>query len=61
LRADGMIIGITTSGPHQGDTIRKALPLTVDGQPLITTTQVTWADSTGRRNTSITEVRDGTW
>jgi len=42
LRADGMIIGITTSGPHQGDTIRKALPLTVDGQPLITTAQVTW-------------------
>ena len=42
LRAEGMIIGITTSGPHQADTIRKALPLTVDGQPLITTAQVTW-------------------
>jgi aryl-alcohol dehydrogenase-like predicted oxidoreductase len=42
LRADGMIIGIATSGPHQDDTIRKALPLTVDGQPLITTAQVTW-------------------
>ena len=42
LRAEGMIIGITTSGPHQADTIREALPLTVDGQPLITTAQVTW-------------------
>lgn len=42
LRAEGMIIGITTSGPCQADTIRQALPLTVDGQPLITTAQVTW-------------------
>jgi aryl-alcohol dehydrogenase-like predicted oxidoreductase len=42
LRAEGMIIGITTSGPRQADTIRRALSLTVDGQPLITTAQVTW-------------------
>jgi aryl-alcohol dehydrogenase-like predicted oxidoreductase len=42
LRSEGMIIGITTSGPRQADTIRRALPLTADGQPLITTAQVTW-------------------
>ena len=42
LRADGVIIGLTTSGPHQADTIRRALHLTVDGQPLVTAAQVTW-------------------
>ena len=42
LRADGVIIGLTTSGPHQADTIRRALPVTVDGQQLFTATEVTW-------------------
>jgi aryl-alcohol dehydrogenase-like predicted oxidoreductase len=42
LRADGVIIGLTTSGPHQGDTIRRALHLTVDGQQLVMAAQVTW-------------------
>ena len=42
LRADGVIIGLTTSGPHQADTIRRALHLTVDGQQLVAAAQVTW-------------------
>jgi aryl-alcohol dehydrogenase-like predicted oxidoreductase len=42
LRADGVIIGLTASGPHQADAIRRALHLTVDGQQLITAAQVTW-------------------
>jgi aryl-alcohol dehydrogenase-like predicted oxidoreductase len=42
LRAEGVIIGVTTSGPHQADIIRRALDLTVDGQPLVTAAQVTW-------------------
>jgi aryl-alcohol dehydrogenase-like predicted oxidoreductase len=42
LRAEGVIIGLSTSGPHQAETIRRALPLTVDGQQLFTATQVTW-------------------
>jgi aryl-alcohol dehydrogenase-like predicted oxidoreductase len=42
LRADGVIIGLTASGPHQADTIRRALHLTVDGQQLVTAAQVTW-------------------
>lgn len=42
LRADGVIIGLTTSGPHQAETIRRALRLTVAGQQLVTAAQVTW-------------------
>jgi aryl-alcohol dehydrogenase-like predicted oxidoreductase len=42
LRADGVIIGLTTSGPDQAGTIRRALQLTVDGQQLFTAAQVTW-------------------
>jgi aryl-alcohol dehydrogenase-like predicted oxidoreductase len=42
LRAEGVIIGLSTSGPHQAETIRRALPLTVDGQQLFTEAEVTW-------------------
>jgi aryl-alcohol dehydrogenase-like predicted oxidoreductase len=42
LRAEGVIIGLSTSGPHQADTIRRALPVTVDGQQLFAATEVTW-------------------
>src|SRR6201989_1999979 len=42
LRAEGVIIGLSTSGPRQADTIRRALSLTVDGQPLFTAAEVTW-------------------
>jgi aryl-alcohol dehydrogenase-like predicted oxidoreductase len=42
LRAEGVTIGLSTSGPRQAEAIRRALPLAVDGQPLFTATQVTW-------------------
>jgi aryl-alcohol dehydrogenase-like predicted oxidoreductase len=42
LRAEGVIIGLSTSGPRQAEAIRRALPLTVDGQHLFTATEVTW-------------------
>jgi aryl-alcohol dehydrogenase-like predicted oxidoreductase len=42
LRAEGVLIGLTTSGPSQADTIRRALPVTADGQPLFSVAQVTW-------------------
>src|SRR6201985_756306 len=42
LRAEGVIIGLSTSGPHQAETIRRALSLAVDGQQLFTATEVTW-------------------
>jgi aryl-alcohol dehydrogenase-like predicted oxidoreductase len=42
LRADGVLIGLTTSGPGQADTLRRALRATVDGQPVFSVAQVTW-------------------
>ena len=42
LRAEGVRIGLTTSGPSQADTLRHALRATADGQPLFSAAQVTW-------------------
>jgi aryl-alcohol dehydrogenase-like predicted oxidoreductase len=42
LRAEGLAIGLSTSGPQQAATIREALELRVDGQPLFAAVQSTW-------------------
>jgi aryl-alcohol dehydrogenase-like predicted oxidoreductase len=41
-RADGLLIGITTTGPKQADVIRAALDTRVDGVPLFSSLQATW-------------------
>lgn len=42
LAADGVTVGLTTTGPRQADAIRAALDVTVDGEPLFRTVQSTW-------------------
>jgi aryl-alcohol dehydrogenase-like predicted oxidoreductase len=42
LRADGIEVGFSTSGPAQADAVRRGLELTVDGAPLFTSVQSTW-------------------
>ncbi|MBV9792441.1 MAG: aldo/keto reductase [Actinobacteria bacterium] len=42
LRDQGVRVGLTTSGPRQADTIRRARPITIGGAPLFTAAQVTW-------------------
>ncbi len=42
LRAQGVIVGISTSGPGQADTVRRALEATADGRPVFSSAQVTW-------------------
>jgi aryl-alcohol dehydrogenase-like predicted oxidoreductase len=42
LAAEGVTIGLSTSGPHQAEAIRAALRLHVDGQPLFRSLQATW-------------------
>lgn len=42
LRDEGVIIGLTTSGPHQADSVRRAMELAVGGRPLFAAAQVTW-------------------
>jgi len=42
LREAGVQVGLTTSGPGQADTLRRAMKVTAGGQPLFTVAQVTW-------------------
>jgi aryl-alcohol dehydrogenase-like predicted oxidoreductase len=42
LRDEGIVVGLSTSGPQQGDTLRRALAVTVGGAPLFAAAEVTW-------------------
>ncbi|SDO20411.1 aldo/keto reductase [Actinacidiphila guanduensis] len=42
LAAEGVLVGLSTSGPEQGEAIRAALAITVDGEPLFRCVQATW-------------------
>jgi aryl-alcohol dehydrogenase-like predicted oxidoreductase len=42
LRADGLVIGLTVSGPRQADLIRRALSVGVDGANPFRSVQATW-------------------
>ncbi|WP_299541709.1 aldo/keto reductase [uncultured Streptomyces sp.] len=42
LAAEGVTVGLSTSGPGQADAIRAALGVTVDGEPLFRTVQSTY-------------------
>jgi aryl-alcohol dehydrogenase-like predicted oxidoreductase len=41
-KATGLRIGLTLSGPHQGETLRRAISVTVKGEPLFDCVQATW-------------------
>jgi aryl-alcohol dehydrogenase-like predicted oxidoreductase len=42
LRGSGLIIGVSVSGPHQADVIRRALAVRVDGVNPFQSVQATW-------------------
>ncbi len=42
MRDEGLVIGLTTSGPHQSRTIRRAIEIEIGGSPLFGTVQATW-------------------
>lgn len=42
LKDKGVHVGLTVSGPQQGDTIRKAMTIKIDGVVLFETVQATW-------------------
>jgi aryl-alcohol dehydrogenase-like predicted oxidoreductase len=42
LREEGLVIGLTTTGPRQADTIRRALDVRVEGRDLFQVVQSTW-------------------
>ncbi len=42
LQSEGLAIGLSVSGPRQGDAIRRALDVVVNGTPLFQSVQATW-------------------
>ena len=42
VRDGGLVVGLSVSGPRQGEVIRRALDVTVGGRPLFATVQATW-------------------
>lgn len=42
LAASGVCVGFTTSGPDQGDVVRRALEIEIDGAPVFSLVQSTW-------------------
>jgi aryl-alcohol dehydrogenase-like predicted oxidoreductase len=42
LRDEGIMVGLSTSGPRQADTLRRALAVSIGGAPLFAATEVTW-------------------
>ena len=42
LRDAGLAVGLTLSGPRQGETLARALEIEVAGQPLFAAVQATW-------------------
>ncbi|MFI6449382.1 aldo/keto reductase [Kitasatospora sp. NPDC050543] len=42
LAAEGVRVGLSTSGPAQAETVRAALEVTTEGRPLFSAVQATW-------------------
>lgn len=42
LREEGVLVGLSVTGPRQADTVRRALEVRVDGAPLFASVQATW-------------------
>jgi aryl-alcohol dehydrogenase-like predicted oxidoreductase len=42
IRDEGLVIGLSLSGPHQAQTLKKALAIQIDGRPLFRSVQATW-------------------
>jgi len=42
LKADGLAIGLSLTGPRQAATLRRAMEVRVDGEPLFGAVQATW-------------------
>jgi aryl-alcohol dehydrogenase-like predicted oxidoreductase len=61
LRDDGVLVGLSTSGARQADTLRRALAVTVGGQPLFSVTEVTWNLLEPSAQTAAAEAAQAGW
>lgn len=60
-RGDGLLIGITTTGPQQAETIRRALDVQVDGVQLFSSVQATWNLLETSAGDALAEASDAGW
>ncbi|MFE4518484.1 aldo/keto reductase [Kitasatospora sp. NPDC056783] len=61
LAAEGVRIGLSTSGPAQADTIRRAFAVTAAGRPLFTAVQSTWNLLETSAAPALAEARTAGW
>lgn len=61
LREEGLAIGLTTSGPRQADTIRRALEADVDGANPFGAVQATWNVLEPSAGVALAEAHDAGW
>jgi aryl-alcohol dehydrogenase-like predicted oxidoreductase len=61
LRDQGIVVGLSTSGPAQADTIRRALEVTVDGAAPFACVQATWNLLEPAAGPALAEARAAGW
>lgn len=60
-RQDGLLLGITTTGPRQGEAIARALEVRVDGVQLFSSVQATWNLLETSAGDALAEASDAGW
>ncbi len=58
LKRDGILIGLSLSGPQQAETLRRAIPITIDGVRLFDSVQATWNLLERSAGDALREARD---
>ncbi len=61
LASEGLVIGLTVSGPRQADVIRRALTVEVDGTNPFRSVQATWNLLEPSAGTALAEAHDSGW
>jgi aryl-alcohol dehydrogenase-like predicted oxidoreductase len=61
LRAEGLAIGLSVSGPRQAETIRRALAVAIDGENPFQTVQATWNVLEPSAGAALAEARSRGW
>ncbi|MFC4454964.1 aldo/keto reductase [Deinococcus sonorensis] len=61
LRAGGLRVGLSLSGPGQAETLRRALELRVEGEPLFQVVQATWNLLEPSAGAALSEAHEAGW
>ncbi len=61
LAAEGLVVGLTVTGPKQSDTIRRALNVRIDGVNPFRTVQATWNVLEPSATSALAEAHEAGW